>query len=330
MYETLLLVDDEEGIRTVLGISLRDAGYNVITAANAAEALSLFAEHHPEIILTDIKMPGLSGVELLERVKALDPHVEVIMLTGHGDLDLAIQSLKLNASDFLTKPVNDEILFFALNRVCERISMRKQLQEYTENLENLVREKSSQLVEAERHLVALQVMVGMTSGIRSLTSALTHEAGASPDGSPHEASGLFSELPCFVAVHNPALEIVYINELYRERLGNRVGMPSNAVSLRHSEPAEQSPVERVLETGEEQRGTQTMVDKNGREIPVIVHATPIYGNDGEIELVLELSVDTSEVRRLREELRLTQERYRQLFDESPCYIAVIDKEMRLL
>lgn len=345
MDETLLLVDDEEGIRTVLGISLRDAGYKVITAANAAEALALFAEHRPAIILTDIKMPGLSGVELLERVKTLDPHVEVVMLTGHGDLDLAIQSLKLDASDFLTKPINDDILFFALNRVRERIAMRKKLRDYTENLENMVREKSSQLVEAERHLAALQVMVGMTSGIRSLTSALTHDTGAGPDGSPQEANGLFSELPCFVAVHNPALEIVYINELYRERLGNRVGTPSRAVSppavlgtqplmeqpaLEEPTAPEPAPVERVLETGEEQRGTQIVVDKNGRNIPVIVHATPIYGNDGEIELVLELSVDTSEVRRLREELRLTRERYRQLFDESPCYIAVVDKDMRLL
>lgn len=351
MHETLLLVDDEEGIRTVLGISLRDAGYNVITAANAAEALALFAEHRPEIILTDIKMPGLSGIELLDRVKALDPRVGVIMLTGHGDLDLAIQSLKLDASDFLTKPINDDILFFALNRVRERIAMRKQLRDYTENLENMVREKSSQLVGAERHLAALQVMVGMTSGIRSLTSALTHDTGAGPGGSPQEANGLFSELPCFVAVHNPALEIVYINELYRERLGNRVGTPSRAASPPPAAPGTQppmeqpapgepaapesaapepSPVERVLETGEEQRGAQTVVDKNGRNIPVIVHATPIYGNDGEIELVLELSVDTSEVRRLREELRLTRERYRQLFDESPCYIAVVDKDMRLL
>ena len=127
MGASILLVDDEEGIRTVLGISLADAGYDVTTAASGEEALARFAERKPDIVLTDIKMPGLSGLDLLERLKAADPEVEVIMLTGHGDMDLAIQSLKRDATDFLTKPVNDDMLEVALRRAGERISMRQRL-----------------------------------------------------------------------------------------------------------------------------------------------------------------------------------------------------------
>ncbi len=313
MGASILLVDDEEGIRTVLGISLADAGYHVTTAASGEEALARFAERRPDIVLTDIKMPGLSGLDLLERIKATDPDVEVIMLTGHGDMDLAIQSLKRDATDFLTKPVNDDMLEVALRRAGERMSMRSRLRGYTENLEQMVRDQSARLVEAERQLAALQVMDGIASGIRSLCSALD-------DG------GLFNELPCFVAVHNADLEIVSTNQLYKERLGHRIGSRSWEAYAGRGPGDRLCPVMRVLETGEGFRSNEVLLDKNGQEIPVIVHTAPIYGNDGDVELVLELSVDVSEVRRLREELRLTRERFRQLFDESPCYVAVMDRD----
>lgn len=103
MSESILLVDDEEGIRKVLGITLADAGYRVTTAADGEEAMRRFAEERPDIVLTDIKMPGMSGLELLESIKSRDSEVEVIMLTGHGDMELAIQSLKRDATDFIDR-----------------------------------------------------------------------------------------------------------------------------------------------------------------------------------------------------------------------------------
>ncbi len=146
----ILLVDDEAGIRTVLGIALADSGYRVTTAENGEEALRLFRELKPPIVLTDIKMPEMDGIELLQHIKAESPDTEVIMFTGHGDMDLAIKSLKYDATDFVTKPINDEILDIALKRARERISLRRQLREHTENLERLVEEKSRDLIEAER------------------------------------------------------------------------------------------------------------------------------------------------------------------------------------
>jgi len=110
----LLLVDDEEGIRTVLSLSLADAGYRVHTARTGEEALAVFDRVRPSLVLTDIKMPGMDGIELLERLKRRDPDVEVIMITGHGDIDLAIQSIQREASDFVTKPINDAILGIAM------------------------------------------------------------------------------------------------------------------------------------------------------------------------------------------------------------------------
>ena len=92
--DKVLLVDDEEGIRKVLGISLTDMGYHVLCAEDGRQALKLFRQEKPPIVLTDIKMPGMDGIEVLRRIKQENPDTEVIVITGHGDMDLAIKSLK--------------------------------------------------------------------------------------------------------------------------------------------------------------------------------------------------------------------------------------------
>jgi signal transduction histidine kinase len=169
---TILLVDDEAGIRKVLGISLQDSGYDVHTAENAKEALRLFEEMAPPIVLTDIKMPDMDGIELLRRIKKINPDTEVIMFTGHGDMGLAIKSLKNDATDFVTKPINDEVLEIALKRARERISMRHQLREYTENLERLVAEKAQKLIEAERMAAVGQTVSELSHAIKSIANGL--------------------------------------------------------------------------------------------------------------------------------------------------------------
>jgi signal transduction histidine kinase len=143
MEDKILLVDDEEGIRKVLSITLSDAGYRVFVAENGWEALRIFKTESPPIVMTDIKMPGMDGIELLKNIKRENPDTEVIMITGHGDMDLAIESLKYEATDFITKPINDDIMEIALKKAHDNILIRKQLREYTQNLEALLREKSA-------------------------------------------------------------------------------------------------------------------------------------------------------------------------------------------
>jgi signal transduction histidine kinase len=169
----VLLVDDEAGIRKVLSIYLADKGFDVATAENGEDALRVFRAHAPAIVLTDIKMPEMDGIELLQRIKAESPDTEVIMFTGHGDMDLAIMSLKHQATDFVTKPINDEILDIALKRAHERIVMRRQLREYTEKLERLVEEKARRLIEAERLAAVGQTVAELAHTIKNIANALT-------------------------------------------------------------------------------------------------------------------------------------------------------------
>jgi len=135
----LLLIDDEEGIRKVLSLSLAIDGYDVLTAAGGEEGIEIFKKESPSVVLTDIKMPGIDGIEVLQEIKELNPDTEVIIITGHGDMDLAIEALKLDASDFLNKPIKDEALSVALKRAEERIAIKEKLKAYTDDLEHMVR-----------------------------------------------------------------------------------------------------------------------------------------------------------------------------------------------
>jgi signal transduction histidine kinase len=169
MEKTILLVDDEFDIREVISLALHDMGYHVYEAETGDQALHIFKEVQPSIVMTDIKMPGMDGIELLQKVKRENPETEVIMITGHGDMNLAIRSLKYEATDFITKPINVDVLEIALQRAKEKIVTRQKLREYTESLEILVREKT----ELQNHLSSLGLMIGSIShGIKGLLTGL--------------------------------------------------------------------------------------------------------------------------------------------------------------
>ncbi|MEN8210149.1 MAG: response regulator [Thermodesulfobacteriota bacterium] len=167
--DKILLVDDEQDIREVLEIILSGSGYIVFTAENGKQALDIFKKEKPLIVLTDIKMPGMSGIDLLRKIKDNNPETEVIIITGHGDTDLAIKSLKHEAIDFITKPISDDALQIALKRANDKIITRRQLKEYTSSLEKLLREK----MELQDHLSSLGIMIGSIShGIKGLLTRL--------------------------------------------------------------------------------------------------------------------------------------------------------------
>lgn len=144
----ILFVDDESGIRSVARVYLEDAGYCVETAPNAEEAMRHCETFAPQVLITDIRMPGMDGLALLEAVKNRFPDVEVIVATAFGDMDVAIRALQLDASDFITKPLNNTVLDVALGRAKQRYTDRKNLRVYTDFLERDWSETTEELMEA--------------------------------------------------------------------------------------------------------------------------------------------------------------------------------------
>jgi signal transduction histidine kinase len=136
--EKILIIDDEKATLSMLSLFLGVSGYEVLTAESGSKGIEIFNTKRPSLVLTDIKMPGMDGIEVLQKIKSEDPNAEVIMMTGHGDMDLTIQSLKHDASDYITKPINTDMLELALKKANAKISMKKKIEEYTANLEQLV------------------------------------------------------------------------------------------------------------------------------------------------------------------------------------------------
>jgi len=131
----IVLIDDEPDIRDVMSVILKDAGYVVFTAPDGETGLQLCESESPQIVITDIRMPGMNGLEVLEALKKKSPDTEVIVVTAFGEMDTAIRALQLDASDFVTKPINDEAIRMALKRAKERYRSGKKLADYTAMLE---------------------------------------------------------------------------------------------------------------------------------------------------------------------------------------------------
>ncbi|MFW5711538.1 MAG: sigma-54-dependent transcriptional regulator, partial [Spirochaetota bacterium] len=106
MKFSILIVDDEKNIREGLGRSLEMDGYEVLLAEDGKQGWNLVNEEHVDLIIADLKMPGMSGEELLKRISSAYPTIPVIILTGHGTIESAVEAMRNGAFDFVTKPVN--------------------------------------------------------------------------------------------------------------------------------------------------------------------------------------------------------------------------------
>ena len=121
----ILLVDDDEAYRRVLGHELQRLTYRVITAASGAEAVDALASAQPDIVLLDLQLPDMSGLDVLKVIRERQPSGDVIMLTGHGTIDTAIDAIRLGAFDYLSKPCPLDELEVRIERARERQALRK-------------------------------------------------------------------------------------------------------------------------------------------------------------------------------------------------------------
>jgi two-component system nitrogen regulation response regulator NtrX len=124
--ETILIVDDEESIRQSLAGILHDEGYEIASASSGREALDLLSGVQPALALLDIAMPGMDGIETLRRFKETRPEMQVIMITGHGTIDTAVQTTKMGAYDFLQKPLSLERVTLAVKHGLEEFRLRQE------------------------------------------------------------------------------------------------------------------------------------------------------------------------------------------------------------
>ena len=135
MKRRILIVDDEESIRRSLAGALTDEGYQVLTAADGVSALELLETERPHLLLLDIWMPQMDGMEVLRRIKAEPYDVSVIMISGHGNIETAVTATKLGAYDFIEKPLSLEKVILTIDHALKERNLEKQVSLYRQRFD---------------------------------------------------------------------------------------------------------------------------------------------------------------------------------------------------
>lgn len=160
MPPRILTIDDDANVRSNLAAYLEDSGYDVIEAENGRHGLELFAETSPDLVLVDLRMPVMSGMEVLERLRTEAPGVPVIVVSGVGVLEEAVAALRHGAWDYVTKPITDmRVLEHAVDKALERARLLEERTLYHERLEQEVRERTRELRETNDRLVEYQALL---------------------------------------------------------------------------------------------------------------------------------------------------------------------------
>src|SRR6185369_1700753 len=145
MNEHILIVDDEEMIRDLLSSALLQEGYICLQAANVDAAFAIMAENTVDLVISDIMMPGRSGVDLLRDLKKVDPDIAVLMITGLSDTNTAMECIHLGADDYITKPFGISRVILTVRNLIERRRLAIEKKNYQVSLEFKVMEQTEQI-----------------------------------------------------------------------------------------------------------------------------------------------------------------------------------------
>ncbi|MCK5861195.1 MAG: response regulator, partial [Candidatus Hydrogenedentes bacterium] len=153
---TILIIEDERILRESLADYLEDRDFRTLTAENGRAGLEVFDQEHPDVVLTDLRMPEMGGLEVLERIGVQSPNIPLIVVSGTGHLGDAVRALRLGAWDYIVKPIDDmDIIGYTIDKVLERARLLQESSDHQEHLEVEVQKRTAELGEANAHLAGI-------------------------------------------------------------------------------------------------------------------------------------------------------------------------------
>lgn len=222
MKFTILVIDDEKNIRTGLQAALELDGYEVLLAADGAEGLDIALHSDVDLVITDLRMPGVSGEEVLRRVSTESPGIPVIVLTGHGTVENAVEAMRSGAYDFLTKPLNLDRLSLLVKRALQNRELVLQHRELEREIEN--RKSFEHIIgKSPAMLKVFEVLKRVAPTKASVL--ITGESGVGKELIANALHNLSPRKPNpFIKVHCAALaETILESELFGHEKGSFTG-----------------------------------------------------------------------------------------------------------
>ncbi len=311
--QPILVVDDATYARTIAP-ALVALGYRVVSARSGGEGIGELEAMRPAWVIASADMPDVA--DTLDAIRLRDGSIP-LLLTTLNDLKPIMATFRDRANEFLHLPEDPLILETVLRRMEHTVRLQRRIRSLSENLESRAKESMREVIETERFLAVRQIVEKMSAFIGQVA---------------RDAQGgirYFNELPYFVSIHGRALTVLAANSVYLRYLGNRLYKDSWGIYAGRRGTRNGCPVGQTLKK-ESVLATRALVRyASGVEVPVTVHTAPIYDNDGNIDLVIEIFAGTKEIERLAEESRNTQQRYQQLFNAVPSSIVVLDRNFRI-
>jgi PAS domain S-box-containing protein len=312
----ILLIDNQDDTASdVLG-HLQTWGFDAARVSSVAQGLQAYTDERPAIVIVAADMPG--GNQLIGDIRALDPDVVLIVLTSAERLSQTMRNLQHSAYEFLPQPLDPVALSIVLQRSQRFIELLREVrqncaqQRTRRTCENVARE-----VATERFLTVRQMIEKMSAFIAQVAAGV--QGGVK----------YFNELPYFVSVHSADCQVLAANATSLKFLGNRLYADSWEIYVGKRNTRENCPVGRTVRSGNVETTRALVRYASGAKVPVLVHTAPIYDNEGEVVLVLEVFAGTQEIDQLAEQIRTTQQRYEQLFDAVPSQIVALDRRFNI-
>jgi PAS domain S-box-containing protein len=297
----ILVIDHNKNIREGLKTSLESDEYEVLTAGEGREGLEILARENPSIVFVDINTPDMDGIEVLRRVKERNPEVQVIVTSDNEDVDLAIEALQCEATDFVHKPVSDLVLAAALSRSKERLWKRNKLQGYIENLERLINDTTEELEkrhELEHNLIQTS-MDGIIANDRQGNIIIFNEGAERIYGYTREE----------------AISRVHVTQLYPEGIAKEI--KKVIYGPEHGGPG------RLINYQVE------ILSKNGERVPILLSATLLYEEGREVATVGYFK-DMREIKRLEQKIMKRYEFEHNLVQTSMDGIIANDRQGNII
>ncbi len=317
MKKKIILISQNPDLRNRLNEQLTQPEQQVVMIKNRAEAVQLIESADPCLVIIAMEGPESQDIDFVRSLKAGSPESLLVAVVGAEHYDDILKILKNDVEDVIAEPATKEALDMSLRRAFEKLDLKRKIRELQE-------QKRIAEVAAAKDLVRTEKLISVRQVVDKLSSFVAYIASDVQGGMRY-----FKEMPYFVSIHDSHCKVIAANSIYKKHFGNKIGKNSWEIYVGDTAGKKGCPVGKTIATGNVQKNHAMVQYLSGRKVPVIVHTAPIFDNEGEVELILEVFTGTKELQDFENELRHTHQRYEQLFDEVPCHVTVLDHRFRV-